>query len=501
MKYLAIFPLFFCFAGIVKPQASHTRASCNCVESFENLVSKVESNYVGYHIETRGKRDAEYRRFVSSLRKRAQDTTLDKCIFVLQELMGFFRDGHMFVQENPKLSDEDVIRLTASAEQTGRGEEDIRRYLDSNVARLDPIEGIWFDNEGHRFGIVRDHKPNIRDFVAILLSKDVERWLPGQVKAEFGKVPDGSYTDVFYSGRHFPLHLSGYTRGEKGGAALRRDGLLLHIAPISWGKVYPLKPNQQGMLDSVDPRRPTIRALDDSTVVVSVPSHSPEYAPLLKELVEKFRDRIFASKTLIIDIRGDEGGSSWMTDPLMPFLVTPSKRQNRYWKNDREVVLSSPDNIAYFEQMMGQGWIPKRLPERMRANPGKIIPFADPDRPAAAKEPVDVEARLPRNVAILMDRAVVSAGESFVISAMKNQKVTLFGENTGGVIDYQSIAIVPVPGCSSLGFNFGYPTSAASSQLPLGGVNTTGIPPDIRIGRHVKNPIGFIINYYAKRRR
>ena len=44
-----------------------------------------------------------------------------------------------------------------------------------------------------------------------------------------------------------------------------------------------------------------------------------------------------------------------------------------------------------------------------------------------------------------MDGAVVSAGEAFVLNAMKNEKVTLFGENTGGVIDYQSVTIVNLP--------------------------------------------------------
>jgi len=471
---------------------------CNCPIIFDNLVSKVEADYVGYHVGVRGKRDAEYRRYTDALRKRAQRTPTDKCIFILQEFVRFFRDGHMFVNESPQLTDEDVSRLASAAEKVPRDERQMRRYLDANAARLDPIEGIWYAKEGYRVGIMRDYKPGRRDFVAIMLSEGVQGWTPGQVKAEFRRLPDGSYDVVFYSGRHYPLHPSVYLRGQQGGAAIRR-GLLLHMPPITWGKAYPTKPDERDMLDPVDPRRPTIRSLGESTIVVSITSNSPEHAPVLHGLDERFRERILSAENLIIDIRGDEGGSSWMTRALMPFLVTKSKRPRR--PVGKSVVVSSPDNIAYFEKMQGQGWVPAHLVDRMKANPGKVVPFDDPgsadSAPRAAAD--DTATPRPRNVAILMDGAVISAGEAFVLAAMKNEKVTLFGENTGGVIDYQSVTITRVPGCPSLGISLGYPTSAASDRLPTGGVNATGIAPHVRIGRDVTDPVRLIISHYAQR--
>src|SRR5262249_23811162 len=255
------------------------------------------------------------------------------------------------------------------------------------------------------------------------------------------------------------------------------------------------------LLDAVDPRRPTIRSLGESTVIVSVPSHSPEYTPVLNGLVDKFRERILGAQNLIIDIRGDEGGGSQMTRALRPFLVTKSKRPSRYWAEGQTVILSSPDNIAYFTQMQSQGWIPARLVERMRANPGKVIPFADSGSttPAPQAATDDTATPLPRNVAILIDGAVVSAGEAFVVESMKNEKVTLFCENTGGVLDCQNVAIARVPGCPSLGISLGYPTLSASVHLPTGGVNATGIAPDVRIGREIADPVQFIINYFARR--
>jgi len=476
-----------------------TNSDCNCLTIFNSLISKVESNYVGYHLAVAGKRDAQYRSLTEALRKRAQDTSSENCVFVLQDFVRFFRDGHMFINETPKLTDEDTARLTATAEQTGRKEEDIRHYLDANSAHLDPIEGVWFAKDGYRIGIMRDYKANRRDFVAVMLSSDVERWTPGQVKAEFRKLSDESYSVVFYSGRHYPLHPAVYLRGQQGGAAIRR-GLLLHMPPITWGKAYPLKPDQVDVLDPTDPRRPTMRSVGTSTIVVSVPSHSPEYASSFNALVEKFRERILNAETLIIDIRGDEGGSSWMTNALKQFMVTKSKRSGR--TNEQPVVASSPDNIGYFEQMKSQGWVPAHLVDRMKANPGKVIPFSDPEStdPSQEKPAEDSATPHPRNVAILMDGAVVSAGEAFVLAAKENEKVTLFGEHTGGCIDYQNVTITRLPVCPALGLNLGYPTLAASDKLPVGGINSTGIAPMVSIGRAIKDPIRFIINYYDRNR-
>ena len=485
-----------CLATGQDVNSKKQRSGCSCSALFAGLVHKLEADYVGYKVAIKGKDETQYSKHKQRLSERAERASLNECILVLQDFVRFFRDGHLFVSENPELSDEDVARLTSSAEQTGRNEDSVRRQLAANLKRLDPIEGIWYDKDGHRFGIIRDRVMGRRDFVAILLSEGVDRWQVGQVKAEFRKLPDGSYTDVFYSGRHYPLHLAGYLRGETGGAALRRNGLLLHMPPITWGKAFPLRESERGTIDTSNPRRPTIRFLDQTTVV-SIPSHSPEYAPLLKELIEKSRERILKSENLIVDVRGDEGGSSWMTNVLMPFIVTAGKRPNRYWVGDHSMVLSSPDNISYFAQMKSQGWIPEHLVERMQANPGKVVSFADPSPSQAAVTRNDVSTVLPRNVAILMDRAVVSAGEAFIIEAMRNEKVTLFGENTGGVIDYQSVTLVPIADCASAPY-LGYPTSAASDRLPVGGVNATGIPPHVRIPDSIADPVAFIISYYKR---
>ncbi len=489
-------------ALLLSNTATHAaETGCDCRAELDAVVKAVETNYVGYHLGVRGMRDREYERLVRALRARAARSSPDDCIGVLQDFVGFFRDGHLFVGEWPEIDAAETARLAAAAERTRFTDEaSVRRELDGRAGRLDPIEGVWYARDGYRVGIVRDPKPGRRDFVGALLSAGVAGWEPGQVKAEFRKIADGSYDVVLYADDHSPRHPKVYSRGQTGGASIRR-GLLLHMPPTTWGKAYPLADAERGHLDPTDPRRPVVRVVDEKTVVVSVPSHSPEYAPVLKESIERVAERIASAETLVVDLRGDEGGSSWTTNVLMPYLTTTAKRPSRYWREGRPSVLSAPGTVAYFERVTADGWVPAGLLARMRANPGKVVSFADSPEPDEEDGASPVAAANPRRVAILVDSGVVSAGEAFVMTAMRNEKVTLFGENTGGTIDYQNVQIALFGSCRRLGFGVGYPTMAATERLPRDGANAHGIPPDVRIPRGVRDPVRFVVDYYARVRR
>ena len=84
------------------------------------------------------------------------------------------------------------------------------------------------------------------------------------------------------------------------------------------------------------------------------------------------------------------------------------------------------------------------------------------------------------------------------MSAMRNEKVTLFGENSGGVLDYGTTTVLRF-GCRRLGLLFGYPIMTQSDKLPAGGIRKTGIAPDVRIPSSEKDPVGFVVRYLEQR--
>ena len=289
-----------------------------------------------------------------------------------------------------------------------------------------------------------------------------------------------------------------YLRGQKGGAALRRGGDLLHMPPATWGLAFPAGSGVP--TDALNPRHPTVFYPDAATVVIAVPSHSPEHEDRLAKLAEEAGPRIAAARTLIIDFRGNEGGSSGTTNVLAPFLLSPVKAGAVPAEAGDAGVLSSPDNIAYFARAESQGWVPKGLVARMGAAPGRVVPLLDaPASPEALPSigPGDV-SKHPESVAILVDGAVVSAAEAALLQARPFSKVTVFGSPTGGTIDYQSVNVVDAARCGTYGFSLGYPIMAGSLRLPKGGYNAAGIPHDVTIQASEMDPIHFIVKYYAR---
>ena len=466
--------------------------ACGCAEEFDSLVQKVEANYIGFHLSLPTLDRARYEASKAATRRAVAAASDENCFQTLRSYIKQFPDGHLFLSEmQPELSAEEQARLAAAAETLPWTEESVRSYLDRNAGQLDPVEGIWY-SDSSRFGIVRDRQSPRRDFVAVLLSGGGEAWKPGQVKAELLSRPDGSFDVRYYYGDHSLHHLEGTVH----------KGLLLRMAPIMWGKAYPVRPADAGLLDAQNPRNPTIKALGNGAWVVSMPSHDGPYYEPLERLVAAHLEQLREARLIIVDLRGNEGGGAQTSAPLAPFYESAQSQPRRAFSG-KEVVVSSPDQIDYFQRIAGNmepgsAWQKRfqALVERMRREPGKVLAtdvWANPPEPPPAPAPAHPK---PEHFAILIDRGTVSAAEAFVLSAWKSKRVTVFGERSGGSIDYQSVYMVPLD-CRTHGVMLGYPTIGGSEHLPAGGFNAEGIPPDVRIGPEVADPIQFIVEHYG----
>jgi hypothetical protein len=463
--------------------------ACGCADELDALVAKVEANYVGYHLSLPTMDRVGYESAKRELRARAAAATDETCFLTLREYVERFHDPHLFLSEQPEPGEAEAARLEAAAESLPWDEAKVRAYLDRNAGKLDPVEGIWYSDTA-RFGVVRDVSGKGRDFVAVLLTEGAPHWKAGQVKAELTKQADGNYEVRYYYGNHTLHHLRGelYKR------------VLLRMAPAFWGRAYPLRPEDAGVLDATNPRNPTLRVLDRGVVVVSMPSHDGPYHDPLEQLVAANLAALEAAPWLIIDVRGDEGGGAQTSAPLEPFYTSERKRPRPQYEG-KEVVVASADLVSYYEKLL-KAQQPGSIYEtrftdlvaRMRREPGKVIatdiwggvPEARPTPRPAGKRP--------RKVAILLDRGTVSAGEAFILSAWVNEGVTLYGERSGGSIDYQSVSMVPLA-CTTHALWVGYPTMGGSDRLPAGGFNATGIVPDVPIPPGEADPIRFVVEH------
>jgi hypothetical protein len=244
--------------------------------------------------------------------------------------------------------------------------------------------------------------------------------------------------------------------------------------------VWPVSPADSGLLDTVDVHRPTL-VVRGGTVIVSLTSHDPANAPLLGTLLARHAEDLRRADRLIIDLRGNEGGSSWVSNGLLPYIASRPPRPAAP-DTDRAVMLVSPDQVRYASRSFGDttSAFVRSLLARMRAAaPGTFVPLQDPSGPPDPATP-DSVLPWPARVAVLVDGGTVSAAEVLVLKALRSTRARVYGLPTEGALDYQSASIVRLaPGENR--WYLGYPTITAHTRLPAGGMRGKGIAPDVRV--------------------
>lgn len=470
--------------------AAPADSSPSCAADLAGLDSKLRADYAGYLLELHGDRLRKYTAMKAALEARAQRTVGDSCYFVLHDFTEWFDDPHLFVFQNPVIDSAESLRREKSVAKRHVTESSARSYYREHETHLDPIEGIWYDR-GLRVGIVPDSSKSAGHFVAVVLAADTSTWTPGSVRAFIARRTDGSYDVDLSAPDYFLSHLHG---------AIYRH-VLLRLSPGIWGKAFPVPSADSGTLDPVDPHRPTLYRRN-GTLVFAIPSHVG-FKSVMDSMVAANARELASADRLIIDLRGNEGGGSQMTDALGPYVMLAHDRPTPY-ALDSSLMLSSPDQIKYAERAFGADTsaFVRSLVSRLKAHPGELVPLRDPAAPAGKPDPRDwVVTSGPRAVGVLTDRGTVSASEVLVVYALQSPRATVFGERTAGALDYESVSIVPIaPGEHR--WYVGYGTIARRADLPTGGMRGNGIRPQVPIDlAKVMDPVAFVDSALAAGRR
>lgn len=459
-----------------------TAADSTCAQNLARLDAKIRENYAGFTIEMVGSKRVQYETMLLRLKRQSANVTGDACFPLLNALTGSFHDPHLFLFQSTRLDTAETTRRVAAVATRNVTETIARQRLNVIREALDPIEGIWYDR-GLRVAVLADPAGQRRTFTATILTPDSSTWKPGDVRARFLKLADGSYAADVSERNHALRHLT---------ATLHR-GVLMRLSPGIWGKAYPLPLDATDLPDPVDAHRATFRERDGA-VIIAIPSHDPAYRAAFDSLLVAHRDALLSARTLVIDLRGNEGGSSGMTRALRPYYISANDRAPA---DDRDAgMLSSPDQITYVARgAIGDTLTPEigGFLKRLRANPGKLVPFYD-SATAAPTDPPSAEAPAPgqRAVGFLIDHGTVSASEAMLVAAKRNPAVKVFGEESAGALEYQSVSIVSFKS-SEARWYLGYPTITGNIHRAANAPRH-GIVPDVAIDlKRSTDPVGDVI--------
>jgi len=433
---------------------------CGCAQDLDFVVRYLERNLPAYPLDVTSQVRPAYERLKRRLRREAiQRSTPTRCLPILVAYVEFFRDQHTTIASSSTgaaVNDRDSLAVRQFRASAGYQYAETVRLQSARSHPLIAIEGQYQTTDSTYQIQIQPSRTPFRDYVGVIVQSRTPLWTVGQVKLELQRLPNGGYRVIQYNRNHSASYL-GEIRQEQG-----------YLRGTSWQKLgVPLAP------------RPittplTYRPLTATTSYLRIPSFNGGLHAQLDSVY-----RLIAAappQNLLIDVRGNGGGSDDNVVGLVPFFYTAP------FENDqREEYYVTPDNVQrladYYRGMQrdsaGYGaaalqHLRTTLQWLQQAPAGQFL--ADPT--AMLKTFTGVATR-PERVVILYDRGCASSCETLLFWAKHSTKTTLAGENSGGYVGYGNVFSVPTP---CLGFVLTSTTLRLPNQVPYEAV---GMTPDV----------------------
>lgn len=452
--------------------------NCNCADNFNFLVEKIKNNYVGYKDKVNQSNQGKFNLFTDSLRNIANSAEKMSCLDICTEWLTFFKDGHLSLSFTPgDATNDEVKAFFNTAEKTSWNEADFNSYLLRNRKKLDKIEGYWtYALKSYKIGIVKDTIAGKNEFIGFIVNTTNSNWSKQQVKVRIKKIGD-NYRIIYFRGvdhsKRFPLIL------------LNKDTMDLGIFG-KWYKSPFLENKKESVTWAAADILPSFMILDKETNLLVLPSFNMKYKNKVDSIIEGNTALLEKSKHLIIDIRKNQGGLTTTFEKLLPYIYT-----NPIYTSGASI-LATADNIKawYHPDVPGiSETLKSKLKEsvrQMNAHIGELYLLYPADSIVLAHV-----SKNPQRISILFDRESASAAEIMILNARQSKKVTFFGQNSAGSIDYVEVLNIKIP-CSY--FSILYPAVRYNS-VDTNPLNNSGIAPDVIIPYDVPNWIEFVRKY------
>ncbi|MCJ8211199.1 S41 family peptidase [Mucilaginibacter sp. RS28] len=231
--------------------------------------------------------------------------------------------------------------------------------------------------------------------------------------------------------------------------------------------------------DTSTPRvntKTTMLTLDEKTLLLCLPSFQSEQKPIIDSILNAYKSRLAKIPNLVIDLRDNDGGYDYTYSNLLPYI-----NKNPYLVHYYEI-LASDDAIELYESSRDNAQLNQatrdyfaRAVEIMKVNKGKFVSLSG-KRIDTIK--TQNNSNYPLRVAIITNRGTMSAAENLVAIARQSKRVTVFGDNTGGAIDYTEVLWLDVPAFPDLQLIVPVQRSTRLPEQPLDNV---GFAPDVRL--------------------
>jgi Peptidase family S41 len=441
---------------------------CNCVQSLTRLIAKVEKEYPGFGAYSRDK--LAYTSFKDHWLEASKAADEDSCLDILRGYLSYFKHGHISIVQK---EEDGTSTHGAAIDTVDIDAEGFREYAASTK---DDLEGIW-SSPSYRVGIVKKDD----GYVGFIISSENGSWKPKEIK--FLLEHDGKAT--YFMGDHSPS--ADEYRLVKGSILWLPENKVQFVRELPRPQL-----SSEEIADELNGLEGLfIRPLSKKTVLLRISSFDSAYTDRIKELLAKNAQLLKSHENLIIDVRGNPGGTDYSYQPILPYLYTNPVRHlgGQYfvtqtlidslttWAND-------PKNAKYDDVADVKHDI-----QRMQGKIGQFIPYStDGDYGFTRQDSVFAS---PKSVAILIDKGAASSTEKFVLDAKQSKKVKVLGAPTYGSVDYLSVLVSDF-GCDRYVLYMPTVRTSRSEGYPLDNI---GVQPDIYMDKYVDDWVQYAKNY------
>jgi len=221
-----------------------------------------------------------------------------------------------------------------------------------------------------------------------------------------------------------------------------------------------------------------VRDYDSTTVYFRIQTFDSYHTKEIDSVIHANRSKILSKKNLIIDIRGNGGGTDQSFWNILPIIYTNPI------KNVSVEYLSTPHNNKIWEERQQQSGLSESEKARytdylkiLNAYPGKFVKlFGD-----SYTTTFDVKYPFPQNVGIIINGDNGSTAEQFLLAAKQSKKVKLFGATTMGELDISNMYSITSPDKK---YTLWYCISK-SLRIPDNTIDNKGIAPDYYIDKSI----------------
>lgn len=458
-RFMKIVILFLCI--VLLSVSGYSQAMlCDCTANLDTLIAKTEQNYAGYPEKVKGRRLAAYSKLVSSLRKAAPTAITHKaCYELLASYVRFFYDKHFIVSYAAE-KDEDSLVLSIT-------EENLNQYFKKD--RRSDLEGIWIRSDSAAKVAIIQAKPGF--YQGVRLSSKTDTLPVGFVYFTIQQAGEKLYVKEFDSFLSTSVPVKHY------GNLLQFWNTTLYSKMITSGiddreRKEIRDWNQYKGLFYEEP------AADIAYLRISSFQNNEQQ---IAELVAAHDSAIRSRPYLLIDLRGNSGGSTgWVS--LLPYLMTNPIEQAP------SLVRVSPDNVKLKLADLApfatgpipeeyQKYFPEEILEQYKKAYKELPVTKESFYPIpGVRFPLDSVTRYPKKIALIVDDRCGSSAEYFFFLTKQSAKTIRYGSNTFGMMDYEGM---PVP--LNMPSNLFYITvpGVKSSWTDKAPIDKIGFRPDV----------------------